>query len=51
MALTHGPFNPTPRSAAWNTQRLKNDPALFADMVSYMDETVGRMVSHSALHW
>jgi len=44
MALTHGPFNPTPRSAAWNTQRLKNDPAFFADMVSYMDDVVGRLV-------
>jgi arylsulfatase A-like enzyme len=46
MALTHGPFNPTPRSADWNTgKRLKNDPAYFKDMVEYMDEIVGRMMS------
>jgi len=46
MALTHGPFNPTPRSADWNTsKRLKNDPVYFRDMVEYMDEITGRMMS------
>jgi arylsulfatase A-like enzyme len=46
MALTHGPFNPTPKSADWNTaKRLKNDRAYFKDMVEYMDEVVGRMRS------
>ena len=45
MALTHGPFNPTPRSATWRTgNRLANDPKNFADMVEYMDECVGRVV-------
>ncbi|MBS1827419.1 MAG: sulfatase-like hydrolase/transferase [Acidobacteria bacterium] len=43
MALTHGPFNPTPRSANWTTARLKNDRKNFADMVAYMDEVVGRV--------
>ena len=45
MALTHGPFNPTPRSADWaKGNRLKNDPKYFGDMVQYMDEVVGRIV-------
>jgi arylsulfatase A-like enzyme len=45
MVLTHGPFNPTPASADWNTdKRLKNDPAYFRDMVEYMDGVAGRMV-------
>lgn len=45
LALTHGPFNPTPRSRDWNTpNRLKNDRAHFKDMVEYMDEVVGRMM-------
>ncbi|MBL8222994.1 MAG: sulfatase-like hydrolase/transferase, partial [Bryobacterales bacterium] len=43
MVLTHGPFNPTPRSANWTTARLKNDRRNFADMVAYMDEVVGRV--------
>lgn len=45
MALTHGPFNPTPRSADWaKGNRLKNDPKYFGDMVQYTDEVVGRIV-------
>ena len=44
IALTHGPFQPTPRSANWTTARLKNDRANFKDMVEYMDEVVGRVV-------
>ena len=45
MALTHGPFNPTPRSADWaNGNRLKNDQKYFGDMVEHMDEVVGRIV-------
>jgi arylsulfatase A-like enzyme len=45
MALTHGPYNPTPRSADWpKGNRLKNDPKYFKDMVEYMDEAVGRLV-------
>lgn len=45
MALTHGPFNPTPKSADYNTRKLKNDPAYFKDMVEYMDDVVGRMIT------
>jgi arylsulfatase A-like enzyme len=45
MALTHGPFNPTPRSADWaRGNRLKNDPKYFGDMVQYMDEVAGRII-------
>ncbi|MEX2261584.1 MAG: sulfatase-like hydrolase/transferase [Bryobacteraceae bacterium] len=47
MTLTHGPFMPTPHSAAWKAgNRLKNDPAHFKDMVEYMDGVVGRMVDN-----
>ncbi len=47
MALTHGPFNPTPRSADWAAgDRFKSSPdAYFGDMVEYMDEVVGRIVA------
>jgi arylsulfatase A len=46
MALTHAPFNPTPRSKDWNTpRRLKNDRVYFKDMVEYMDEVVGRLLA------
>lgn len=45
MALTHGPFAPTPRSASWKSgDRHKSNPANFADMVGYMDHSVGRVV-------
>jgi arylsulfatase A len=46
MALTHGPFNPTPRSKDWaKGPRLKNDTKYFGDMVKYMDEVVGRVAA------
>lgn len=49
MALTHGPFNPTPNSRDWaKGDRLKNDPSYFADMVQYMDECVNRVVESIA---
>jgi arylsulfatase A-like enzyme len=45
MALTHGPFNLTPRSADWAAgDRLRGNPKYFADMVVYMDEVVGRVL-------
>jgi len=44
MTLTHGPFNPTPRSGDWaQGNRLKDDPKYFGDMVTYLDNTVGRL--------
>jgi arylsulfatase A-like enzyme len=46
MVLTHGPFNPTPRSADWASgNRLKDDPKYFGDMVEYLDATVGRVLA------
>lgn len=46
MALTHGPFNPTPNSPEWESgDRLENDPRFFGDMVEYMDVVVGRIVA------
>ena len=45
LALTHGPFTPTPKSADWNTdKRLKNDTKYFKDQVEYMDGIIGRMM-------
>jgi len=46
MALTHDPFNPTPRSADWaEGNRLADDPdKYFGDMVEYMGYCVGRVV-------
>jgi arylsulfatase A len=45
MVLTHGPFNPTPKSKGWDTNRLKGDKAYFKDMVEYMDEVIGRLLA------
>ncbi|MEZ5351121.1 MAG: sulfatase-like hydrolase/transferase [Bryobacteraceae bacterium] len=45
MALTHGPFTATPKSAKWNTARLQNDRSQFKDMVEYMDDVIGRLVA------
>ncbi len=44
MALTHGPFVPTPDSADWDSGTDKSNPKYFADMVAYMDKIVGRIV-------
>jgi len=45
MALTHGPFNPTPDSPEWNTgDRFEsNADKYFGDMVAYMDKLIGRI--------
>ena len=47
MALTHGPFNPTPRSEDWaGDDRFRSSAGdYFGDMVEYMDEVVGRIVA------
>jgi arylsulfatase A len=46
MALTHGPFNPTPDSEVWAAgNRLEsNAKKYFGDMVEYADKCVGRIV-------
>jgi len=47
MTLTHGPFNATPKSADWAAgNRLKNDAKYYADMVEYMDASMGRLVNY-----
>ena len=50
MILTHCPFEPTPKSAAWDpnskgSPTYKGKPKFFGDMVSYMDHCVGRILS------
>lgn len=42
MALTHGPFVPTPDSKDWN-RKVKSNTKYFADMVAYMDKIIGRI--------
>ncbi|MBS11389.1 MAG: arylsulfatase A [Gemmatimonadetes bacterium] len=41
MALTHGPFMPTPDSPGWEEDRHRNDVGNFKDMVEYMDKLIG----------
>jgi arylsulfatase A len=41
MALTHGPFTPTPDSEGWDVDRHKSDPKNFGDMVEHADKLVG----------
>ena len=43
MALTHGPFQPTPDSPEWSEDRHQQDGRFFHDMVEYMDKLVGRI--------
>jgi arylsulfatase A len=42
MALTHGPFCPTPDSPEWGQN--VTDKKYYRDMVAYMDKIVGRIV-------
>lgn len=46
MVLTHSPFVPTPRSDMAQAQRDSRDNRYFGEMVSYMDEIVGRIVQN-----
>ncbi len=46
MILSHDPFVPTPHSKHEKSQRFKNDPQFFADMVAYTDDIVGRITEH-----
>ena len=43
MALTHGPFQPTPDSPEWPEKRHEEEGRYFHDMVEYMDKLVGRI--------
>ncbi len=42
MALTHGPFEPTPDSPEWGQDTANK--RFYVDMVAYMDKAVGRIV-------
>jgi arylsulfatase A len=48
-ALPHWPFLPTPDSEDWNPpqefKNFKGDPRYFADMVAYMDKSVGKLIA------
>lgn len=46
MVLVHDPFVPTPDSEEWQNRELrtKNDPKYFADMMSYLDKVIGRII-------
>ena len=47
MMLTHAPYQPTPDSRDWDpkaTGEEKKNNKYFADMVTYMDKLVGRLV-------
>lgn len=48
MALVHCPFSPTPDADDWNPKDhgstdYKGTPKYFADMVAYVDKTVGKL--------
>ena len=44
MVLTHDPFSPSPDHPDWNVDKFAKDTTYFADMVSYTDKVVGRIV-------
>ena len=48
MILTHNPFQPTPDSPDWDAkahgEKVHQAPKHFAEMVSYMDTMVGRVI-------
>ena len=48
MALTHGPFVPTPDSEDWQDESMRHtqDTAYFGDMVRYCDKIVGKIVGN-----
>jgi len=48
MMLVHDPFLPTPNSKDWENEQNRlnsNNPEYFHEMVSYMDSTVGKIIS------
>ena len=49
MILTHSPYQPTPDSPDWDPkaqgEQVNTDAKHFADMVTYMDKLIGRLVS------
>ena len=49
MILPHDPFQPTPESADWDPnargERVNRDVKHFAEMTSYLDQMIGRLVA------
>jgi arylsulfatase A len=49
MILTHAPYQPTPDSPDWDPkakdEKVNHDNKHFADMVTYMDKLVGKVVT------
>jgi arylsulfatase A len=49
MMLTHSPFQPTPDSPNWDPkaqgEKVNNNKKHFADMTTYMDKLIGKLVS------
>jgi arylsulfatase A len=49
MILTHDPFQPTPDSPDWDpktdNERILRDTKHFADMTTYMDKMIGRVIA------
>ncbi|HOW71037.1 MAG TPA: sulfatase-like hydrolase/transferase [Phycisphaerae bacterium] len=49
MMLTHAPYQPTPDSRDWDPkardETVNRKPEHFADMVSYMDKLIGKLVA------
>lgn len=48
MIAPHNPFVPTPESTEWAEDRHKQNDKHFAEMVTYMDKNIGRLVDHVA---
>ncbi|MBU2945811.1 sulfatase-like hydrolase/transferase [Zobellia uliginosa] len=48
MALTHGPFTPTPQSEDWKdpTKRHDDNVMYFKDMVEYADKIIGDIITN-----
>lgn len=45
MVLVHNPFVPTPNSPAWKSgNRMRSDKRYFAEMVTYADGIVGKII-------
>jgi arylsulfatase A len=49
MMLTHAPYQPTPDSKTWDPkaqgEEVNRRPEHFADMVTYMDKLIGKLVT------
>lgn len=50
LTLVHAPYQPTPDSPDWDPkaegERVNQHPRHFAEMVTYMDKLIGKLVDH-----